>query len=102
MKEKNHEVFEDRLDFNVLLPPRGKECVKGEPEDRLIDEWPATALCSNDLMSSCLYAIGLVTVYAVRLMGPSPQSIILLMLPFLWLTPLAAAGCLPPSSFLRK
>lgn len=41
-----------------------EECIKADIEDKLIDEWPATALCANDLMSSCLYAIGLVTVYA--------------------------------------
>ena len=41
-----------------------EEYIKAESEDKLIDEWPATALCANDLMSSCLYAIGLVTIYA--------------------------------------
>ena len=27
-------------------------------EEHLIDEWPATALSGNDILSSCLYTIG--------------------------------------------
>ena len=33
-----------------------KELSKGD--ERLIEEWPATALAGNDLMSSVLYTMG--------------------------------------------
>ena len=35
----------------------------GKNDERLIEEWPATALAGNDLMSSVLYTMGKKSVY---------------------------------------
>jgi amino acid transporter len=63
------------------LPPNGSkaaqglhELLSGEKHSERLSEWPATAICGNDITSSCLYVAGIATVYAHAL---APLALIL-------------------------
>jgi len=46
----------------TITPP--KELLEGETGKQRLGQWPATAICGNDITSSCLYVAAIATVYA--------------------------------------
>ena len=46
----------------TITPP--KELLEGEAGKERLGQWPATAICGNDITSSCLYVAAIATVYA--------------------------------------
>jgi amino acid transporter len=45
-----------------ITPP--KELLEGDAGKERLGQWPATAICGNDITSSCLYVAAIATVYA--------------------------------------
>ena len=46
----------------TITPP--KELLEGETGKKRLGQWSATAICGNDITSSCLYVAAIATVYA--------------------------------------
>lgn len=47
--------------------PSPKELIEGEAKKERLGQWYATAICGNDITSSCLYVSAIATVYAQTL-----------------------------------
>jgi amino acid transporter len=52
---------------SVLLAPTPEELLQGEVAKERLGPWQATAICGNDITSSCLYVSAVVIVYAQAL-----------------------------------
>ncbi len=48
-------------------PPTPEELIEGESKKERLGQWSATAICGNDITSSCLYVSAIATVYAQAL-----------------------------------
>lgn len=48
----------------------GKALEREKGTHELLGEWRASSICSNDILSSCFYTIGLVTSYAGKMVRP--------------------------------
>ncbi len=56
-------------EVSTALPPPAaaptpEELIDGEAEKERLGQWPATAICGNDITSSCLYVSAIASVYA--------------------------------------
>jgi amino acid transporter len=59
-------------ELTAVLPPSGpsptpEELIEGESKKERLGQWYATAICGNDITSSCLYVSAIATVYAQAL-----------------------------------
>ncbi len=59
-------------ELTAVLPPPApsptpEELIEGESKKERLGQWPATAICGNDITSSCLYVSAIATVYAQAL-----------------------------------
>lgn len=65
------EVMGDEELTAVLSPPAPsptpEELIEGESKKERLGQWAATAICGNDITSSCLYVSAIATVYAQAL-----------------------------------
>ncbi len=57
------EMYVDEAELQQLAKALERE--KGKHE--LLGEWRASSICSNDILSSCFYTIGLVTSYSGKM-----------------------------------
>jgi len=59
-------------ELTAILPPSApaptpEELIEGESKKERLGQWYATAICGNDITSSCLYVSAIATVYAQAL-----------------------------------
>lgn len=59
-------------DLKMEIPSKTLEATQKELDAKhkdhpLLNQWQASSICSNDILSSCFYTIGLVTAYAGKL-----------------------------------
>lgn len=61
-------------DLHMNIPSQTLDAIQNELDSKqhdhpLLNQWQASSICSNDILSSCFYTIGLVTAYAGKLVG---------------------------------